>query len=96
MKPDDGVICALLENFAKRLYPRAQALEERMQRGERMSLEDLDHVAGVLSEIAGMRSLIARHPEHAELASRVISLYAGITRRAWENEPNKPTAPRLP
>ena len=86
MKPDDGVIYTLLEHFTRQLYPRADALEQRMRRGERMSLEDVDHVAGVLAEIAKLRPLIARHREYEEVAAGVISLYAGITRRAWENE----------
>ena len=86
MNADRGVIYVLLDHFTRHLYPRAAEIENRLNAGARFSDTEIAHIAEVLEEIKLLRPLIDRHPEHRELAERVIALYTGIARRGWENE----------
>ena len=86
MKTDDGVIYVLLDHFARHLYPRAMEMEKKLEAGGRLSDPEIDHVAQVIEDAKLLRPLIARHPEHQELAAGVFALYASIARRAWQNE----------
>jgi len=86
MKTDDGIIYVLLEHFAHHLYPRAMEMEKKLAAGGRLSDAEIDHVAEVIEDAKLLRPLIARHPEHQELASGVFALYASIARRALQNE----------
>jgi hypothetical protein len=92
---DQGVIYVLMEHFTRHLYPRALEIEKELEVGRRLSDAEIDHVARVLDEVKQMRPLIERHPEHRELAQSVIAMYAGIARRAWQNEitPNSGATP---
>ena len=40
----------------------------------------------MLEEAQQVEPLLARHPEYQSLASRLVSLYGEITRKALENE----------
>ena len=60
-------------------HQRMRAREQHLEFG-------IPHLAQVLEDVKGLRPLIERHPEHRELADRVIAMYAGIVRRAWQNE----------
>ena len=86
MNADRGVIYVVLDHFTRHLYPRAADIESRLNAGARFSDAEIAHLAEVLEEIKLLRPLIDRHPEHRELAERVIALYAGIARRGLENE----------
>ena len=86
MKHDRGVIHVLIEHFAHHLYPRALGMEKRLDAGECLTDYEIDHVAAVLDDARQLRTLIDRHPEHQELASGVIALYANLARRACLNE----------
>lgn len=85
-KADQGVISALLLHFNGHLYPRAVELEKRLDAGERLTTIDLDHLLGVFGNLQGLFPLVERCPEYREIAAGVFSLYAGIARRAWQNE----------
>ncbi len=86
MNTDGGVIYVVIEHFARHLYPRALDMQRRLDAGERLSDADLDHVSQLIEDAKLLRPLIDRHPEHQELAASVVSLYANIARRAWQNE----------
>jgi hypothetical protein len=93
---DQGVIYVLLDHFARHLYPRAVDIEKRLDAGARLSDEEIAHVSEVLEEMRLIRPLIDRHPEHGELVAGVASLYAGIARRAWQNESSPAPAQEAP
>ena len=86
MNTDRGVIYVVLDHFTRHLYPRALEIEKRLDAGERLDELEIAHVAEVLEDMKLLQPLIDRHPEHRDLAERAIALYAGIARRAWENE----------
>ena len=86
MNADQGVIFVVMEHFTRHLHPRAVRIESDLDAGRCLSDRQIDHVTQVLEEFRMLRPLIQRHPEHRELADKVIALYATIARRAWQNE----------
>jgi hypothetical protein len=93
MNGDQGVIYVVLRHFTTHLHPRAVEMERELDAGGRLSDEEIEHVAQVLADLRLLRPLIDRHPEHRDLAEGVIALYAGIARRAWQNEGSPTSGP---
>ena len=83
---DDGIIVALAERFETQRLPRALALKDQVERGERLSEQDLKFLGQVFSEAGQLRTLLDRHPEWQPLVARVMSLYKEITERGLANE----------
>lgn len=83
---DDGVITALLERFEKIRYPRALALKEQVDRGEKLSNSDIAFLERVISDAKEIQPLAIKHPEYQPLIAKAIHLYQEITKRALENE----------
>ena len=83
---DDGIIVALAERFETQRLPRALALKDQVERGERLSEQDLKFLGQVFSEAGQIRTLLDRHPEWQPLVARIMSLYKEITDRALANE----------
>ena len=94
MDHDTGVIYTLLEEFHGHLYPRALAMESKLQFGERLSADELEDLTEVIVAIRNVLPLVERHPEYGNLAGRVASLYASIVDLARRNEES--SAPRGP
>ncbi|MCU7806432.1 MAG: hypothetical protein KZQ73_00965 [Candidatus Thiodiazotropha sp. (ex Semelilucina semeliformis)] len=83
---DDGVITALLERFEKIRYPRALALKEQVDRGEKLSNSDIAFLERVISDAKEIQPLAIKHPEYQPLIAQAIHLYQEITKKALENE----------
>jgi hypothetical protein len=83
---DTGTIQALLERLNTERLPRALALQEKVDRGERLEEFDIRFLKRVLEEAGNVRTLVAKHPEFQELVARLIGLYSEITRKGLENE----------
>ena len=87
---DAGTIQALLERLEKFRLPRAQAIKARVDAGEALSDNDMQFLKSVFEDASSAQGIAARHPEYQALAAKMIGLYDEITRKALENEQNKP------
>lgn len=84
--PETGLVMVLLERLEKQRLPRAFALKDKVDRGERLEDLELTLLKEMLDDATQVKPLVERHPEHQELAARVLNLYAAITQKALENE----------
>ena len=83
---DRGIYMAILLRFEKYTLPRAVAIKEKVEHGEKLSDYDINFLRKVLSNIQQYKSLINRHHEYHELESRAIWMYTQIIDLALKNE----------
>jgi hypothetical protein len=83
---DIGIIQALLKRYNDIYLPRALSLKEQVDAGGRLSEPDIKFLDGVFKDANRVMTIVDKHPEYQELASRAISLYHHITEKALENE----------
>jgi hypothetical protein len=83
---DQGTIVALLERFRLQRLPATLALKDKVDSGEKLGDSDLDFLAQVFDDLRDVTPILARHPELAELAGKISTLYKEITSKALANE----------
>jgi hypothetical protein len=83
---DAGVIDVLMQRLEKLRLPRALALKEKVDRGERLIDEDIAFLERVFADASRVKPLLDKHPGYESLAVKVIQLYKSITEKALENE----------
>lgn len=82
----EGTIQALLERLNNWRLPRALAMKDRVDRGEKLDENDLKFLEGVLQDANQVKPLISGHPEYQPLINQLAGLYSHITQKALENE----------
>jgi hypothetical protein len=87
-KPEDeaGVLQATLDRFNNHRLPRALALKEQVDRGEKLYDVDIKFLADVAADMHTLKGFLGRHPEYEPLVVKGISLYTEITEKAIANE----------
>ena len=85
-KNDAGVIQVVVERLEKQRLPRALAIKEMVDKGERLGEMDIEFLEGVFRDATQIKPLLDAHPEWHDLASRMMQLYKEITAKALENE----------
>lgn len=83
---EDAVIQVLATRFETQRLPRALALEEKVDRGERLNDLDIAFLEEVFSDMVRIKPLIDQHPEWQEVVIKVSGLYDHIMTKATENE----------
>jgi hypothetical protein len=85
-KKDIGVILVLLERFNKQRYPRAMALKKKVDGGDVLNESDHLLIKQVMEDGKKVRSLIEKHPEYKDLATKAIDLWNEIIEKDLENQ----------
>jgi hypothetical protein len=81
-----GIIQVLAERMETQRLPRALAIKEMVDRGERLGELDIEFLEEVFREAAEIKARLDTHPEWQDVAARMIHLYKEITDKALENE----------
>lgn len=83
---DLGVATALLTRFTEQRLPKALALKEKVERGDKLDEFDLAFLHEVLEGAEQIKPLVDSHPEYQEIYMRALALYQEIMGMALGNE----------
>ena len=94
-KAEVGTIAVLLDRAVNKRIPNVLAIKERLRKGGTLSDLEIIHLDDILTDGRKMLAMVDRHPQFQELAAKMTSLYAEITRMALENERKGEVKPRI-
>lgn len=83
---DKGIISVLLPRLEKQRLPKAMALRDKVNKGERLGEYDMAFLEEVFVDANKAMTLVKNNPEYESLAARMIALYHEITTQALKNE----------
>ena len=86
---DAGVIQVMAEQLERTRLPRALSLKEKVDGGATLDELDIEFLEEVFHDAQSVSTLVDRHPEWQDLATKMIQLYKDITEKALENEKAK-------
>jgi hypothetical protein len=84
-----GTIQVMLQRLNEFRLPQALDLKRKVDRGEKLSGDDLTFLKTVLSDTTNAQGLISKHPELQPLVGKLMTLYSEITSKGLENEQKK-------
>ncbi len=85
---EEGIALTLLNRLTEVRLPRALAIKEQVDRGEVLDQSEIEFLERVFEDAVANQSRWEKHPELAEIVSKVAALYHEITAKALENEKN--------
>lgn len=83
---DVGVATALLTEFTEHRLPRALALRDKVERGEKLEDLDIAFMKEVLSTAQRIQPLVDQHPEYQAIYAQAAQIHAEIIEKALANE----------
>ena len=83
---DKATLTAIMDRFTNWRYPRAIAIYERLQSGEKATKADLEFLDRVAEAAQEIMPIIERNPEYHEIGAKAIALYRDLTELALKNE----------
>lgn len=92
---EEGTIAVLLNRAVNKRIPNVLAIRERLLKGGTLSDLEITHLDEILTDGRRMQAMVDRHPQFHELAAKMTSLYAEITKMALENEKKGEVKPRI-
>lgn len=91
LSKDTGVAMALLERMRTQRLPRAFAIKEKVDRGEKLDGGDLAFLHEVFETAEQIKPMVDRHPEYQDIYAGALQLYKEITEKALKNEKGSPS-----
>lgn len=83
---DLGVITAVLKHLEIEAIPRALAIKQEVDAGQKLSEPDLFFFEEILEEMNRLVHVIDRHPDFQLVTEKIVTLYHQITEQALDNQ----------
>ena len=83
---DLGMFAVLAKRMVEERLPKALALKERVERGEKLGDLDMEFLEEVVRGARELLPKVKENPQAESVAARMLQLYAEITEKALANE----------
>jgi len=83
---DEAVLQTLLDRLLRFRLPRLLAVKARVDKGERLTDEDIGFLKAAMADAQDGQQYVARNPRFHELGAQIAQLYGDIVNKAVENE----------